>query len=148
MRDSLSFSLRPKSQLEKKNLANLWWNYDETYDEAYDVIALNTASKCLAGMKGCWDPEFEPSVEEIVDYRWDMAILSVCFVWWGRTRGDFPIQSSTWQWRSHPGQPTQAGQSAQTWLRRCWYLGLCMHYIDDLLLYIIVRDRVQGLYAF
>ena len=43
-------------------------NDDETYDETYDVIALNTASKCLARMKGRWDPEFEPSVEEIVDY--------------------------------------------------------------------------------
>ena len=39
------------------------------YDETYDVIALNTASKCLAHMKGCWEPEFEPSVEEIMDYR-------------------------------------------------------------------------------
>ena len=29
---------------------------------------MKTASKCLARMKGCWDPEFEPSVEEIVDY--------------------------------------------------------------------------------
>ena len=29
---------------------------------------MNTASKCLARMKGCWDPEFEPSVDEIVDY--------------------------------------------------------------------------------
>ena len=27
-----------------------------------------TVSKCLARMKGYWDPEFEPSVEEIVDY--------------------------------------------------------------------------------
>ena len=25
-------------------------------------------SKCLALMKDCWDPEFEPSVEVIVDY--------------------------------------------------------------------------------
>ena len=25
--------------------------------------------KCLARMTGCPDPEFEPSVEEIVDYR-------------------------------------------------------------------------------
>ena len=23
--------------------------------------------KCLARMKGCWDPEFEPSAEEIMD---------------------------------------------------------------------------------
>ena len=44
-------------------------------------------------MKGCWDPEFEPSVEEIVDYRRDMAILPVRFLWRARTRGDFPIQS-------------------------------------------------------
>ena len=29
---------------------------------------MKTASKCLARMTGCWNPEFEPSVEEIVDY--------------------------------------------------------------------------------
>ena len=61
-------------------MMKLWWNDDETYDETYDVIALNTASKCLARMTGCWDPEFEPSVEEIVDYRWYMAILSLRFL--------------------------------------------------------------------
>ena len=33
-----------------------------------DENAVKTVSKCLARMKGCWDPEFEPSVEEIVDY--------------------------------------------------------------------------------
>ena len=32
------------------------------------MIRVKTASKCLACMTGCWDPEFEPSVEEIVDY--------------------------------------------------------------------------------
>jgi hypothetical protein len=37
-------------------------NNDETYDE-------NVISKCLAHMKDCWDPKFEPSVEEIMDYR-------------------------------------------------------------------------------
>ena len=30
---------------------------------------MKTASKCLARRKGYWDLEFEPSVEEIVDYR-------------------------------------------------------------------------------
>ena len=34
----------------------------------YDEIAVKTVSKCLAHMKGCWDPEFEPSVEEIMKY--------------------------------------------------------------------------------
>ena len=29
---------------------------------------MKSASKCLAHMTGCWNPEFEPSVEEIVDY--------------------------------------------------------------------------------
>ena len=29
---------------------------------------MKTASKCLARMTGCSGPEFEPSVEEIVDY--------------------------------------------------------------------------------
>ena len=40
-----------------------------TYDETYDVFAVKTVSKCLAGMEGCWDPEFKPSIEEIIDYR-------------------------------------------------------------------------------
>ena len=43
--------------------------YDKIYDEIYDEIGVKTASKCLARMTGCSDPEFEPSVEEIVDYR-------------------------------------------------------------------------------
>ena len=44
-------------------------NNDETYDEIYDEIMVKTALKCLTHMTGCWDPEFEPSVEEIVDYQ-------------------------------------------------------------------------------
>ena len=36
-----------------------------------------------------------------------MAIFSVRFLWRARTRGDFPVQSSTWQWRSRSGQPAQ-----------------------------------------
>ena len=31
-------------------------------------ITEKTVSKCLARMNGCWDPEIEPSVEEIMDY--------------------------------------------------------------------------------
>ena len=51
-------------------------------------------------MKGCWDPEFEPSVEEIVDYPmisfWrSLSSLSLASSLSGQ--GDFPIQSSTWQ---------------------------------------------------
>ena len=34
-----------------------------------DENAVKTVSKCLARMKSCWGPEFEPSVEDIVDYR-------------------------------------------------------------------------------
>jgi hypothetical protein len=41
----------------------------KTYDGNYDEIALKTLSNCLARMKGCWDPESEPSVVEIMDYR-------------------------------------------------------------------------------
>ena len=62
-------------------------------------LIMKTVSRCLhvAQMKGCWDPEFEYSVEEIMDYRWYniMAILSVRFLWRSCTRGEFPIQSST-----------------------------------------------------
>ena len=67
---------------------------------------MNTASKCLARMKGCWDLEFEPSVEEIMDYRWYMAILSVRFLWRVRTLGGFPYSvEAPGRWRSRPGQP-------------------------------------------
>ena len=76
----------------------LWWNYDE--------IKVKTASKCLARIKGCWDPEFEPSVEEIMDYRLIyiiyMAIFSV------RTRGDSLFSLAHGRWRSYPDQPAQA----------------------------------------
>ena len=41
----------------------------KVHDENYDVIVVNTASICLARMKGYWDLELKPSVEEIVDYR-------------------------------------------------------------------------------
>ena len=39
------------------------------YDETYDEITMKNVSKCLARTKDCWDPEFEPSIEEIMDYR-------------------------------------------------------------------------------
>ena len=32
-------------------------------------MRLKAVSKYSTRMKGCWDPEFEPSVEEIVDYQ-------------------------------------------------------------------------------
>ena len=54
-------------------------------------------------MKGYWDPEVEPSVEDIMDiWRFSQfAFFSELVLW-----GDFPIQSSTWQVK--PGQPAQA----------------------------------------
>ena len=62
---SLSFSLYPESQSTKK----IRPTYDEIMmNKTYDVIAVKTVSKYLARTKGCWDPEFEPSVEEIMDY--------------------------------------------------------------------------------
>ena len=51
-------------------------------------------------MKGYWDREFEPSVEEIVDYpmiflwRFSQFAFSSELVF---RAGDFPIQSRTWQ---------------------------------------------------
>ena len=70
-----------------------WWNDGETY-ETYDIISVNTASKCLVRMKGSWDLEFEPSVEEIMDYRWyNMVILSVSFLWRARALGGISLFS-------------------------------------------------------
>ena len=43
-------------------------NNDETYDEIMMKLG-QTASNCLANMKGCWDLEVEPSVEEIEEYQ-------------------------------------------------------------------------------
>ena len=59
---------------------------------------MKTASKCLARMTGCWDPEFEPSVEEIVDYPmiYGDSLSSISSAS-SLSGGDFPIQSSTWQ---------------------------------------------------
>ena len=37
--------------------------------DIYDENAVKTVSKCLARMKSCWGPEFELSVEDVVDYR-------------------------------------------------------------------------------
>ena len=43
---------------------------DKTNDEIMMKFGGEDCFKiCLACMTGCWDPEFEPSVEEIVDYR-------------------------------------------------------------------------------
>ena len=60
-------SLHPESQSKK-----FGQNCDEIYDEAHDENQLNgvkPASKCLVCMKGCWDPEFEPGIEESRDYQ-------------------------------------------------------------------------------
>ena len=48
-------------------------------------------------MKGCWDPEFEPSVEEIVDYPMISLWRSLSLASSLSGQGDFPIQSSTRQ---------------------------------------------------
>ena len=42
---------------------------DEVIMSNYDKNAVKTVSKCLAHIRAYWDPEFQPSVEEIVDYR-------------------------------------------------------------------------------
>ena len=122
---SLSFSLYPESQSTKKNSANRWGNYEVIYDENYDENAVKTVSKRLACMKACWDPEFKPSVAEIVDYRWDMAILSVCFLWRARTRGDFPIQSSTWQVEVTSGSTGSSRAPQYTRIRSMRSLSMC-----------------------
>ena len=44
-------------------------NNNKKIRPTYDKIAVKTVSKCLVRMKGCWDPEFEPGTEEIVDCR-------------------------------------------------------------------------------
>ena len=54
--------------LRRNSLINKKKKIRPIYNETYDEIAVKTASKCLAHMKACWDPEFEPSVEEIMDY--------------------------------------------------------------------------------
>ena len=87
----------PSPNQQKKNSAKRWGNDNENYDENYNENTVKTVSKYLACIKVCWGPEFEPSVEEIVDYWWDMVIPSVHFLWRAHTQGDFPIQSSTWQ---------------------------------------------------
>ena len=82
------------------------------YDEMMMKLLWN-CFKMLARMKGCWDPQFEPSVEDIVDYQWhDMAIFSVRFLWRDRIRGGGGgislFSQAHGRWRSRLGQPAQA----------------------------------------
>ena len=79
----------------------------------YEVIMMKLSWRLFQTlMTGCWDPEFEPSVEEIVNYRWDVAIFSVHFLWSAHTLGGFPVQSSTYHGRSrsHLGQLAHAAR--------------------------------------
>ena len=83
----------------------LWWNCCET------------VSKRLACMKGCWDPEFKPSVEEIVDYRWyNMAILSVRFFWWAHTWGGGGFPYTVWHMA---GAPVEVASRSLNQLKPC-----------------------------
>ena len=61
----------------------------------HDEIGVMTSSKYLAHMTGCWDPESEPSIEEMwtIDIIWrfsQFTFFSELALW-----GDFPVQSST-----------------------------------------------------
>ena len=72
-----------------------------------DVNAVKTVSKCLARMKGYWGPEFEPSVEEIVDYPmisfWRFSQFAFSSELAFRA-GGFPYSVE------HEGQPAQAAR--------------------------------------
>ena len=68
MRDS-GCSLQVVHYVQSPNSQKTIRPRDEVIMSNDDEIGVKTASKCLARMTGCWDPEFEPSVEEIVDYR-------------------------------------------------------------------------------
>ena len=61
-------------------------------------------------MKDYWDPEFKPSIQEIMDYRsYIMVIHSVGFLWRIHTLEDFPIFSLHMAGEgAHPGQSAQA----------------------------------------
>ena len=68
---------------------------------------MKTALKCLARMTGCWDPEFEPSVEEIVDYPTISLWRFSQFAFSGEPAfrvGGFPYSVE------HMGQPAQAAR--------------------------------------
>jgi hypothetical protein len=69
--------------------------YDEIMMKTYGEIMMKSVSKCLAGMKG-WDPEFEPSVEDItarLSMRYGNSLNSLSLAS-SVTLGNFPIQSS------------------------------------------------------
>ena len=66
---------------------------------------VKTATKYLARMEGCCEPEFEPCIEEIMDYRWDLAILSVRF--FGKVVLCLFILAHNGS-RLRPGQPAHA----------------------------------------
>ena len=72
---------------------------------------MKTASKCLAHMTGCWNPEFEPSVEEIVDFPmislWRFSQFAFSSELAFRA-GGFPYSV---EHKAGEGQPAQAARS-------------------------------------
>ena len=77
---------------------------------------MKTASKCLACMTGCLDPQFEPSVEDIVDYideiwRFSQFDFFGELAFGGRGgRGISLFSQAHGRWRSRLGQPAQAAR--------------------------------------
>ena len=108
MRDegsSLNFSESQSTTKKTIQLYNWWGNYNEMMMKPKTKLLW----KCLACTKGCWDPEFQPSVEEIVDYRWWWWWFSQ-FTFFGELAlgGISPFSLAYGKWRSRPGQPAQA----------------------------------------
>ena len=67
---------------------------------------MKTVSKCLACMKGYWDPEFEPSV-----YNDSHSLLCLASLWGGGGGRGSLVQSGTWhngRLRSRLGQPVHS----------------------------------------
>ena len=109
------YLLYPESQSTKNNSANRWGHYDEMMTKWWWNLwwklwgSCCEREHCLACVTGYWDPEFDPSVEEIMDYQWYMAIPSVCFLWRVRTLGGISLFSlACGRWRSRLGQLAQA----------------------------------------
>ena len=74
----------------------------------------------------CWDPEFEPSVEELdrglsMRYGDSLSLLSLVSSY----LGDFPIQPSTWQVEVTSGSTGSSHVPQYTRIRRMHSLSMC-----------------------
>ena len=81
---------------------NLWYKSQSTkFGSCYDEIMMKPVMYF-----GAQNSNLHIAYKKIMDYQWCMymAVFSVRFLWWARTRGNSQFSLPYGTWRSRPGQ--------------------------------------------